>query len=48
VKAKKPPKGELPPDWFCENQTDLLDLINDMSEALKEENDDADADPDRV
>jgi hypothetical protein len=45
--AKKPLR-DLPPDWFCENQTDLLDLVSDMADALKEENDDADADPDRV
>jgi hypothetical protein len=33
---RKKPKGELPPDWFCENQTSLLDLL------AEEENDHAD------
>ena len=48
TKKKPSPKGELPPNWFCENQTDLLDLIAEMSDALEEENDDADGLADRV
>lgn len=26
--AKKPPRGELPPDWFCEGQTVIEDFLD--------------------
>lgn len=41
VNAKKLP--DLPPDWFCKDQDDLLALITQMDE--EEGGDDADADP---
>jgi hypothetical protein len=29
----------LGPDWFCEDQQDLLDLVAEMDEVTKEESD---------
>ncbi len=26
------PKKELPPDWWCEGQTDLVELIEEMED----------------
>jgi hypothetical protein len=41
VSAKKLP--DLPPDWFCKDQDDLLVLITQLDE--EEAGDDADSDP---